>query len=355
MIPVIICGGVGTKMWPASRQKSPKHFLPLIGGKSLFQINYEVLRRKFKPEEIYLQTNAAQAEMAKLQEPEIPTENIFIEPEMRNQGPATGFAAAMLYKIDPDEPFMLVQVDDIRIPEENFLKMIEVCDKLARENSKYITGGFRPDFAVTGNDWLIKGDRVETGGEIGVFQVKEFLWRGSGENAKTQAEEYFNQGLALLHTNHTCMTPKSFMEMFKKYKMEWYTPLMNIVEGGDVAMEYAKMPKGPLEDVTQLVYADGGALVVELPFKWIDIGTWESTDRYLKEVDLYKQNEKVIEIDSKDNFFQIPEGKTVATIGIANLIVVDTGDALLICPKDQSGRVGEMVEKLKELEKTELL
>ena len=342
-------------MWPESRVSSPKQFLPLIEGKSLFQWNWNSLKKKFEVKDIYIQTTKEQVEFIKTQAPEVLEQNIFIEPEMRNQGPATGFAAVMLYKIDPDEPFMLVQVDDIRIPEEEFFKMMDVCDKLARESSKYITGGFRPAFAVTGNDWLIKGEKVKTDGEVEVYEVKEFLWRGNGEKAKEQAEIYFNQGLALLHTNHTCMTPRNFLEMFKKYRMDWYTPLMNIINGGEVAKEYSSMPKGPLEDVTQLVYAAKEAMVVELPFKWIDIGTWESTDKYLKEASLYKQGENVIEIDSKDNFVRIPEGKTLAMIGVDNVVVVDTGDALLICRKDQTGRVGEVVEKLKAENKVELL
>lgn len=355
MKSIIICGGVGTKMWPASRAKSPKQFLPLIDGKSLFQWNWDSLRKKFEAKDIYLQTTKDQAEIAKQQAPEVVEENIFIEPELRNQGPATGFAAAMLYKKFPDEPFMLVQVDDMRIPEEKFFEMMDTCDKLARETDKYITGGFLPDFAATGNDWLIKGDRVTSENDIGVYKVDKFLWRGLGENAKSQAKEYHKMGLALLHANHTCMTPRKFLEMFSKYKIEWYEPLMNIVNGGSVEIEYAKMPQGPLEDVTQLVYEAGEALVVELPFRWIDIGTWEFTDKYLKTSGKYVQGENVIEIDGKDNFFKVTKDKMVAIIGLSNVVVVETADALLICRRDQSGRVGEVVELLQAKGKKELL
>jgi len=344
-------------MWPASRIKNPKQFLPLIGGKSLFQLNWESLRKKFDAKDIYIQTTKEQADMVKIQVPEVLTENIFIEPEMKNHGPATGFAAAMLYRINPDEPFMLVQVDDLRLPEEEFFKMMDVCDRLARETTKYITGGHRPDFAITGNDWLIKGGRVSAENEVAVYDVKEFLWRGDGENAKIKAEEYFQAGLALLHMNHTCMTPRNFLEMFKKYRMEWYTPLMAIAEGGDAPSEYAKMPKGPIEDVTQLVYRAGEALVVELPFKWVDIGTWESLINYelcpkgYRQIKNYELNG--LEIGAKNNYAMTK--KYTAFIGVEDLVVVETEDALLICKKDQSGRVGEVVEKLKSEGKTELL
>lgn len=351
MIPVIICGGVGSKMWPASRQKSPKHFLPLINGKSLFQLNYEVLRKKFKPEEIFLQTNEVQSKIAMAQEPEIPEGNIFIEPEMRNHGPATGFAAAQLVKRGlGDEPFMLVQADVLRLPEEKFLEMMDLCDRLARTGNKYITGGIKPPYAIMGIDYLIRGEvELEEKG-IQAFQVDKFVWRGT----KEQVEEFIKDGRALTHSNHTCMTPKNMLEMYKKYKPEWYGPLMKIIEGAEVVEQYALMPKGPIEEVTQNAYNNGEALVVELPFEWIDFGTWESVDKYSKLQGWYKE-ERVISLDAEDNFVSKPANKTVAIIGLKNIVVVDTTDALLITEKSQTGRVGEIVDKLKEENNNELL
>src|SRR3990167_3736886 len=185
MIPVIICGGFGTKLWPISRQHRPKHFLPLIGGKSLFQLNYESLRTNFKPEEIYVSTNQGQVEMAQKQVPEIPAMNYIVEPEMRNQGPATGLIAAFLYKKGlPDEPFMIIQVDDLREPVENFVKMMKDCDTLARRETKYITGGFKPDYAIMGVDYLIKGERVSQEGDTGIFNVSKFIWRSTKEETE---------------------------------------------------------------------------------------------------------------------------------------------------------------------------
>lgn len=345
MIPVIICGGFGTKIWPLSRQQKPKHFLPLVGEKSLFQINYEGLRTKFKPEEIYISTNEAQVAMAKEQVPEIPDGNFIMEPEMRNQGPATGLIAAFLYKKGlADEPFMLVQADDLREPVEGFIKMMMDCDTLARKENKYITGGFKPEYPVMGVDYLVKGDRVSTEDQVGIYKVSEFIWRST----KEQTEELIKKEGALVHTNHTCMTPRNMLEMLKKYKPEWYGPLMNIVNGADVKTEYVKMPEGPIEDVTQKVHAAGESLVVELPFKWTDIGTFESLDRYLKMKGLYKATNNIVDLNGKDNFVKLDDSnKVVALVGVDNLIVVDTGDAILICDKSQTGQVGEALKEVK--------
>lgn len=349
MIPVIICGGFGTKLWPVSRQHKPKPFLPLIGNKSLFQINYEGLRTKFRPEEIYVSTNNDQAALAHSQAPEIPPSNYIIEPEMRNQGPATGLIAAFLFKKGlADEPFMIVQADVLRDPAADFIKMMTICDSLARRETKYITGGLKPENSVMGVDYLVKGKRVTAENEIGIFEVDKFIWRST----KEQTDELIKNGNALIHTNHTCMTPRNMLKMLQKYKPEWYGPLMNIVNGGDIKTEYLSMPPGPIEDVTQQVYAAGEALVVELPFKWTDIGTYESLDKYLKENGLYKISENIVDLTGKNNFVKLDDpNKVVALVGVDNLVVVDTGDALLVCRKDQSGLVGEA---LKEVEKRKL-
>jgi mannose-1-phosphate guanylyltransferase len=142
------------------------------------------------------------------------------------------------------------------------------------------------------------------------------------------------------------------LNMLQKYKPEWYGPLMSIVNGADIKTEYVKMPAGPIEDVTQQVYAAGESLVVELPFKWTDIGTFESLDKYLRERGLYKTSENIVDLNGKSNFVKLDDpNKIVALVGVDNLVVVDTGDALLVCQKDQSGQVGEA---LKEVEKRKL-
>lgn len=345
MIPVIICGGFGTKLWPLSRQQKPKHFLPLIGDKSLFQLNYEALRTKFKPEEIFVSTNEDQASMAKMQAPEIPADNYILEPEMRNQGPATGLVAAVLYQKGlADEPFMIIQADVLREPAEGFIKMITDCENLARKENKYITAGFKPNTAIMGVDYLIKGQRVTPENEVGVYKVDKFVWRST----KEQTEELIKEGNALVHANHTCMTPRNLLEMLGKYKPEWYGPLMSIAGGGDIKTEFIKMPPGPIEDVTQKVHEAGDSLVVELPFNWVDFGTFESIDKYMREKGLYKNTLNIVEIHANNNFVRLDDSnKVVALVGVENLIVVDTGDALLICQKTQSGEVGDALKEVK--------
>ena len=150
------------------------------------------------------------------------------------------------------------------------------------------------------------------------------------------------------------MTPNKLLEMYQKYKPEWYQPLVNISQDGDVIENYAAMPKGAIEEVTKIVYKNNEALVVELPFNWVDFGTWESVANYMKEKNMDGLAD-VLEIDGHGNFVYGKDKKYVALIGVENLVVVDTKDGLLITRKDLSGKVGQVVDKLKEEGRTELV
>lgn len=351
-----MCGGVGSKMWPASRQSMPKHFLPLIGNKSLFEINYELLRQKFNPEEIYVSTTEGQYKLAKKAATEIPDENYFLEPEMRNTGPAIGFVAAKLYKKFADEPFVIVQTDILRQPGDKFLEILDNFERLVLENNKWVTGAIKPPFLMRGVDYMVSGDKISDG----VWQLSDWLQR----DREMEIKKAIQDGRAWLHANHYCWTPRLWLESYMRYKPEWAKPLMEIANGGDEGKIYPEIVKGPTEDWTVLSVPRGEGMMMELPFEWMDFGTWESLAKYLEEQgkpttagrhESGKAGKDVYEIDSKDNFYRIPSGKFVATIGVENLVVVDTGDALLICRRDQSGRVGEVVDFLKEKERKELL
>ena len=332
MKPVIICGGVGTKMWPLSSPEMPKQFLPLISEKSLFQITYEQLLEKYKPEEIFVSTNITQKELIAHIAPEIPQHNYILETEMRNTGPAIGLIAAMLYRLDPDEPFVICQSDVLRQPTEAFLQMILDFESLTKKTGKWVTPGFKPEFAMTGVDYMISGNKVD-----GAMELAEWLMGTDKESI----EGYVKNGQAWLHANHYCWTPKKWLESYQKFKPEWATPLWKIAKGGDEKTIYPTIPAGRTEDWTKLSVAAGEGMMVELPFKWWDFGTWESVSVYTGD-----ENKNKIEIEAKNNYVRSMENKPVAVIGLSDIIVIDGPKGLLVCKKSESGRVGEVVKKL---------
>lgn len=356
MRPVIMCGGIGTKMWPMSRKKAPKHFLPLFDNKSLFQLNYETLKQKFSPNEIFIQTNQEQANLAKQQAPDIPKENFFIEPELRNTGPAMGLMAALLYTQNPDEPFINVQADVLRQPEELWLETIEQVANLIKQEGKLVTGGIRPEFAIMGVDYLITKSKPQQKGNLKIFEMDKWLERDTKEKVK----KYLENKAVFSHANHYAWTPKLMLEAYKEHRPDWFKPLSNIMEtiGTEkekqtIKEEYPKMPKGRIEEITNKVLEQG--YVFECPFEWADFGTWESLSNYFKLQQKPQQPQESVEIESKNCFVKIPKDKFVATIGVEDLVIVDSGDALLICSKDKSGKVKEVVNYLQSEEKDNLL
>ena len=341
MKAVIICGGVGTKMWPESRVSSPKQFLPLVGGKSLFQLNWEVLRKKFDVKDIYVSTSVNQAEIVKRIAPEIPMDNYILEPEARNTGPAVGLIAAKLYSKYPDEAFVVVQSDILRQPDEKFLDMIDQFDELMKKsNEKWITGAIKAPFAMMGVDYMISDNESD---------LSDWM---IGKD-KEEVESYIKNGKAWLHANHYCWTPKKLLESYQRFKPEWAEPLMKIANGADEAEIYPLIPKGRTEEWTEKSVKAGEGMMMKLPFEWWDFGTWESVANYLIAKNMYSLGSNVMQIDSNNNF--VRANKTVALIGVDDLVVIDREDALLICKKEMTGKVGEVVDKLKTENKVELL
>lgn len=357
MKPVLICGGVGKKMWPLSRKKLPKHFLPLFRGKSLYEINYGVLLKKFKPEEIYIQTTKEQAKTALEQAPGVPRRNCFVEPELRDTGPAMGFMALKLLMIDPDESFMTVQVDVLREPANAFLGMIDLCDSLIREKGKLITGGVRPDYPIMGVDYFITGKKFLKRGRMKIFEKIKYVDRNEG---RKKIETYVEQRIVMTHANHYSWTPRLLLEAYKKYTPDWHRSLKRIQaalvnrDGEEkIRREYTKMRKDRIERVGKFALADG--YVIEVPFKWFDFGTWESFFRYEVGKKQYSPGENFFELDSENCFIKKDDKKFVALLGTKGLFVVDTPDGLLVCDENYNGQVGEIVKHLRKKGKEEYL
>ncbi len=212
-----------------------------------------------------------------------------------------------------------------------------------------MTGCYRPEFTIKGVDYLITGDKVSDAGNITVWTMKEWL----GREEMDKIEGYLKEGKALNHFNHLCWTPNKWMAALKAMKPEWYEPLTNIINGADVATEYAKMPKGPIEEITKTLLKEG--YIIELPFKCVDFGTWESLDKFYSENKNGSTDEKIMAIESSGNLVRKPADKVLALIGIKDTVVIDTGDALLICPKKLSGNVKEITTMLKDKNLTDYL
>ncbi len=347
---LVIAGGQGTKLWPFSREHQPKQFQPIFGDKSLFTATIETLLKRFPSEDIFISTKQKFIKYASEQAPQIPLRNYIIEPNIaKDTGPAFGFACLRLAEIAPGEPFMLIQADCIRQPEEAFLQMIEDAAKIVARDKKLISGGIKATEPNMGVDYLKLGERLNEGTSQEVYAVNEFLYRGNNYQETKHLIENFN---VVFHSNHYCWYPELALEAYKIHRPDWYKSLMAMRDafghpGEDAEIEriYSDMDKGPTEEVTRHVLHTNGYIIL-LPFRWTDIGTWSSVYEFFTSEpgEVYKGG-RVVAVDAADSLVKVSNSnKLVAIAGVDNLVVVDTDDALLIIPKTK-------IEKIKDIQK----
>lgn len=342
-------GGQGTKMWPYSRQDKPKQFQPIIGDVSSYEQTIKTLLKEFTAEDIYISTKRKFIKYVSEQSPQIPLKNYIVEPDVaKDRGPAEGLAFVRLSLNHPDEPFFIVQADCIRDPEEGFLEMIRQAEKLVTKHKQPVTGGIKATEPVMGVDYLKLDVEVIGSGEA--YKIDKFLFRPATAREAKRLVENFH---VVVHCNHLCWYPELMLEAYKKYRPDWYEALMKIKDamdkpGENEAIEaiYATMDKGPTEDVTNHVMNNGDAMVILLPYKWTDVGTWGSVYDFFEDGVGNYENGNIITVDTKGSLIKTDhKDKLIAVAGVKNLVIVDTEDALLIIPKDQ-------IEKIKDIQKT---
>jgi len=180
---------------------------------------------------------------------------------------------------------MVIQPDVLREPEDKFLQMIETCEKLVRKTKKHITGGIKATKPIMGIDYMKLGDSVKDIKDMQVFKIDSFVERLS--NLK-ETQELVNNFYVTTHSNHSCWFPELMLNAYKKYRPDWYESLMQIKEAFGKPNEkelidsiYSKMETGSTEEVTKHIFSEG--YLVLLPFKWSDVGTWNSIYDYYGE------------------------------------------------------------------------
>lgn len=356
---IVTAGGQGTKMWPYSRQDKPKQFQPIIGDVSSYEQTIKTLLKEFTAEDIYISTKRKFIKYVSEQSPQIPLKNYIVEPDIaRDRGPGEGLAFLRLAVNHPDEPFFIVQADCIRDPEDKFLEMMRQAEKLVVEHRQLVTGGIKAIEPNMGVDYLKLGKQIKSSAEA--FAIDEFLFRRTSLKETRQLVENFH---VVAHCNHTCWYPELMLEAYKKYRPDWHKALMQIKDvldkpGENEAIEriYATMEKGPTEEVTTHVMNSGKAMVILLPYKWTDVGTWGSVYEFFADGIENYQDGNVIAVNSKGSLIKTShKSKLIAVAGADDLVIVDTEDALLVVSKDQIDKIKDIQKILEDRSETEYL
>ena len=351
MLALIMAGGIGTRFWPLSRESKPKQYLNIVSEKSMIRMTVERLLPKIEMKDIFIVTGKSQVKFVKEHLPELPTENIIIEPFGMNTAPCIALSAKYLQrKYDPEEKMIVLAADHLIKNEKEFLRTLEVAEKSADQNN-LVTFGIKPDYPATGYGYVEAGKQIADE----MFEVKRFKEKPDLETAK----QFLKAGNFFWNSGMFAWKIETILNAYQDHLPEVISLLDKIAEKwenskieADISNEFSKMPKLPV-DIGIMEKAEE-RIVIPVDYGWSDVGSWKA----LYDVSEKDENRNVLKcknmiLNSKENY--VYSDKLVTLIGVENLVVVETENALLISSKDKSEDVKKIVNKLKEEGKKEYL
>ena len=334
MTNIILCGGNGTRLWPISRTLMPKQFVKLFDDKSLFQLTVERNSKICKNEFVVSNTEQYFLALDQLAELKRKDASYLLEPVGRNTAPAIALACLSL---DPQEIVLITPSDHLIKDETEYKKVIQTAKKMA-EDDNLVTFGITPTFAETGFGY------IESDGE----SVKAFHEKPDIDTAT----QYLKAGNYYWNSGMFCFKAGIFLEELKKYSPKIYEDSLiafnNASKDELIRIKYEDMLAIDEDSIDYAVMEKSSKVkVVPSNIGWSDVGSFDALyDELAKDENNNTINENHICVDSSNNFVYGSERK-IATVDVDNLIIVDTGDALLISKKGSSQKVKKVVQEIR--------
>jgi len=359
---VIMAGGGGTRLWPLSRRSRPKQSLRIFDGKALFQMAVERLHPIIPPERIHVVTVAEQADMLKAINPAVPTENYIIEPEAKGTAPVVGLAAMKLREIDTDAVMACLPADHFIAKADAFQEVVLAAAELACEGD-LVTIGITPAFASTAFGYIHRGEARGSYRGMMAYKVKAFREKPPlllAESYVIDGEHSWNSGMFVWRAQAILERIESLMPALHEGLMKVAVAVGKSDEKKSLEREWHALERQTI-DYGVMERAQDVSVIPAGEIGWWDIGNWEGLFAVLGtnshgNLDLARD---WLAADTRRTLvFQDRDRSTVrfiATLGVEDLIVVDTGDVLLICPRKRAEEVKDLVEVLSSIGKDQFL
>ena len=367
---VIMAGGAGTRFWPMSRQDLPKQFLALAGEKSLLRETFERLSPLVDAERIWVVSGALHVRKVWEELPEVPRENILGEPVGRNTAPCIGIAAQQVLARDPDACLLVSPADHVIRPAAVFAASVQAAlDFLGglkdRDEPWTLTFGIVPRYAATGFGYIERGEELSvTAGAPGeaalpfrAHRVRKFKEKPSEDVAReyvASGQFYWNSGIFLWRAAGV----QRLIELHIPGLAHGLSEIRKMAQdpGGiqaALAARFASLPSisidyGVLEPAKNVA-------VVGADFEWDDVGSWRAVERYaVKDSSGNSIVGKHLGVETQ-NCIIVGKNRLIATVGVKDLVVVETEDAILVCSRDGTERVKEISQELRDRKWTEYI
>ena len=351
---LIMAGGRRERFWPRSRQNMPKQFLSLTDdGKTMIQLTVERILPLVNMEDIFIVTNRSYKDLVREQLPDLPDENILCEPVGKNTAPCIGLGAVHIAKKYGDAVMMVLPSDHLIKYTSLFLNTLSDACEVAEQGGNLVTLGIAPDCPETGYGY-IKFQPEQTLGRA--FAVERFVEKPDLETAKAYlaSEQYlWNSGMFIWKTstilkNLQTYLPETYRGLYKIGEAIGKPMEEQVLEREFQAFEAESIDYGVMEKAKNIYILSGA-------FGWDDVGSWLAVGRIKRSNELGNVvNGNVVTVDTRNTTIQGSE-KLIAAVGLEDMIVVDSEDALLICEKDHAGDIKKVLENLKICNRTEYL
>ncbi|MFF2018150.1 mannose-1-phosphate guanylyltransferase [Paenibacillus sp. NPDC058177] len=345
---LIMAGGKGERFWPKSRTHLPKQFLNISGNKSMIQQCIDRLKKFIPINQVFVITNELYAELIRVQVPDLPQENIIIETIGRNTAPCVGLASIIIEEKFPESSMIVLPSDHIIKEEREFINILKTAVKVSEMGDYLVTLGISPTYPETGYGYIESSYESIDVNEMLVHRVNSFVEKPNAEVAASYLEAgnyYWNSGIFVWRTsvirNYIQLFMPDMHELLERMKLAFKVTDRNEV----IKEEFHKMPDQSIDYGIMEKASD--IYVIPCVFGWDDVGSWTALER-INNLDesgnVIKGN--TISIDTKRCIIE-SNGKLIATLGVEDLIIVETDDVTLICKKEKAQDIKSLIKELK--------
>jgi mannose-1-phosphate guanylyltransferase len=343
---VILAGGGGTRLWPLSRKKTPKQLLKLLDGKTLLRETFERINGFYPLRSIHVITSAELLKGVVRELPELPKNNILIEPYPKGTAAAAGLAALYIARKNKEGIISVFASDHVIKDKMGFLNTLSLSTKEAAKGNYIVTIGIKPKSAATGLGYIRVGGSVSKGKSRLAQQVMKFTEKPSSELAR----KYITSGQYYWNANINSYKASTILSSIKKYFPELFEVLQLVdrkESKNKILSLWRKLPPKPID--TAILEKASNVLMVTGDFDWWDVGDWDTLYSLLSKSKgqnvVIGEDFDHIDLGSRGCLLHGDKG-LVATIGLENLIIVKADDVIFVAPSSQSSEVKTVVAKL---------
>ncbi len=359
---VIMVGGAGTRLWPVSRAARPKQMMKVGREESLLDGTY-ARAKALAGENVLVVGTAKLGKVIREDLPDLPEDRLILEPEGRDTAACVGLAAVHVARTSPDDVIVMLPADHIVEPTDAFVRVAKTAAAVASQERCLVSIGIVPKFAATGYGYVHRGEAVGakdgTAFAAKAFRVRAFREKPGDETAKRyvdSGEYYWNAGIFAWTAGAILAEIEAQLPEHHARLSEIAAALGTPSEQRVVSKLYPEIPRisidyGVMEKAKRVA-------VVEADFDWDDVGSWTAFAEHVeRDADGNAVEGDFLGLDARECIVigHGGKGKLVAAVGVEDLVIIDTPDALLVCPRSRDQDVKRVVAKLKELGRTELL